>query len=127
MCDSQLADSTQDESCCIYLQVEQVFDHPAIRTKSVWSCGVIYRDISRWTNAEIWCIWDINSTFSDQKEFCSGFSQEIPGIPHETDAQYHIMMYGSHCYAQSSDSQNADFALFRSIKPTNLDIHQQQL
>jgi len=31
-------------------------------------------------------------------------------------------MYGKHDYSQWSDSQNADSALFKLIKPTNVDI-----
>jgi len=31
-------------------------------------------------------------------------------------------MYGYHCYGQFSDSQNVDFALFKSMKRTSLDI-----
>jgi len=37
-------------------------------------------------------------------------------------AEDYVMMYGSPCYSQCSDSQHADFALFKSIKRTNCDI-----
>ena len=50
------------------------------------------------------------------------FVSRIPGILNETDAKYHVMMYGYPFYSQCIDSQNADFALFKSIMRTNLDI-----
>jgi hypothetical protein len=34
-------------------------------------------------------------------------------------------MYSYHDYPKYSDSENADFALFKLIKPTNLDIKMQ--
>jgi len=48
MSNSQLAQSTQNESCCISRQVEGVSNGPSMCRKSVWCCLVIYRDKSRW-------------------------------------------------------------------------------
>ena len=50
------------------------------------------------------------------------FVSRIHGILHGTDAKYHVMMYGLHYYSKCNDGQNADFALFKSINRTNLDI-----
>jgi len=119
---SQLACSTQDESCRTQLPIAQVANHPANCTKSVRCCVFVYRDKSRWTTAEVSSLCDINGTFFNGKDDCWCLSPAILAILHATDAKLHVMMYGYHCYSHCSDGQNGDFSLFKSIEHTNLDI-----
>jgi len=122
MRNSQLVHYTQDEYFCEQLQVAWDSNHPAICTQSVQCWLFIDRDICMWT-ADIRKYWiHINSTFFDRKDVCWYFSEDIPEILLETDAQHHVMLYSEHCYSECSDSQNADFAAFKSIRHTNLDI-----
>jgi len=51
------------------------------------------------------------------------FVSRIPVISCETEAKYHVMMYGWHSDSECIDGPNADFALFKSIMRTNLDIY----
>jgi hypothetical protein len=90
--------------------------------KSVCCCLCVYRDTSWWTTADISCLIDIERTVCDGKDVWWFLSQDIPGILHESHANYAVTMYYKQDYSEWSDGQNADFALFVLIKPTNLDI-----
>ena len=82
----------------------------------------VYKYTLRWTTADISCCIYINRTFFDGKDVWWCLSQEIAGILHESHANHQVIMYCQHDYSQWSNSQNADFALLKLIKPTNLDI-----
>jgi len=57
-------------------------------------------------------------------DFLWCWSHYIVGILYESHHHhYQAMIYGHHDYSQWSDGQNADFALFKVIIPTNLDIN----
>jgi len=66
---------------------------------------------------------DRNSTFFVGNNVCWWLSQEIPGIIPDTDAKHQVMMYGKHCYSHCCDGQNADFALLKLNKSSNLNIN----
>ena len=95
----------------------------AICSKSVWCCLFVYRDTSWWTAADISCLLDIKRTFFDRKNVCWCLSQDIAGIFHESHANHHVIINSEHDYSQLSDGQTSDFALFKLIKATNLDIN----
>jgi len=82
----------------------------------------VCRDILKWTTADISCLIDIKRTFYDGKVVWWCFSQHIARILHETEANYHVITYNWHHYSKSNHSPNADCALFKLIKCTNLDI-----
>ena len=72
--------------------------------------------------ADISFLIDIKWTFLDGKDVWWCLSHNIAGIWYESHPNHQVWMYGQHAYSQCSDSQNADFALFKLLKPTNLDI-----
>jgi hypothetical protein len=61
-------------------------------------------------------------SFLDGNDIWWYMFQAIAGILHVSHANYQVRMYYYHHNSQWSDSQNAGFALFQLIKPTNLDI-----
>jgi len=90
---SQVVRYTQDESCCVWLQVSGIFRHPTIYNNSIWCCLFVSRDKLRCTTAEISWLSDMNRTFFEGKDVCWWSSQKIPGIIHETDINKHVMLY----------------------------------
>jgi len=122
MRNSQLSQSTQDESCYKLLQGARVSNHPAICTKSARCCVIACWHKLKRTTTEILSFSDTNRIFFNGKDIWWCLSQEIPRIIHRTDPEHHLMMYGSQCYSQCGDDQNQDLALFKSIKCTNRKI-----
>jgi len=51
-------------------------------------------------------------------------SPKIRAIFYGTDTNNQVMLYGKHNYSHLNDRQNTDFALFKLIKCSNLDIHE---
>jgi len=119
---SQHGRSTQDESCYALLPVAQIANRHTICTKSVQCCVIVCSDTSWRTTAKISLEWHKNWSFFVRKDVCWSLSQEILGMLNGTDAKYHAMMYGYHCYSQYSDSEKSDLPLFKSNTRTNLDI-----
>ena len=113
---------TQDEYCCISMQVEGVSHRPAIWNMSDRCCLFVYRDTLRCMTAEISWRSDINRTFFDGQDVWWCLYQKLPGILPETDAKNHVMSYGYPNSTHYIDSEKADFAWFKMIKRTNLDI-----
>jgi len=85
-------------------------------------CLFVCRDTLKWATADIPCLRDIKRKFFDRKVVWWWLSQHIAGILHETHAKYQVMRYGFRHYSEWNDCQTADFALFKLIKHTNLDI-----
>jgi len=82
----------QDESCWVWMQVAWVSHHLAICNKSVRCCLLVYRDKLWCATAEIAWLSDITRTLFEGKDVCWCLSQMIPGILHETDANYQVML-----------------------------------
>ena len=104
------------------MQVAGVPHHPTISNRSVWCCLFVYQDELRYTTAELVWLLHIRRKFLECKDVCWCLSQHNLGILHETDAINHFMLYSLPNYSHFVDSQNTDFALFKMIKGTNLDI-----
>jgi len=85
---------TQDESCCIKLQVVEVSHSPEMCNKLVRCCWFIHKDTFRCTTAEVGWLSALNRTLFKGKHFCWCLSQIIPRIIHETDANNRVILYG---------------------------------
>jgi len=94
MSDCQLAHCTQDKAYCVQLQAAQDFKGPAICRKSVRCSLFVFRDIIRWTTAEISSFMNLDRTFFDRKDVWWCQSQAIPGILDETHNNHQVMLYG---------------------------------
>ena len=95
---------------------------PTIVSKSVQCCLCVYRDTSWWTTADISCLIDMKRTFFDGEDVWRYLLQDIAWMLSESHANHQVIMDSLHDHSHWSDGQNADFALFKLIKPTNLDI-----
>ena len=98
---------------------------PAICCESVWWCLFVAWDTLKWTKAEISCVIDRKKNFFNRLNVRWCLPQHIASILGETHADHQVITYGSHYYSEWNDGQNEDFALFKSIKRTNLDIKTQ--
>jgi len=85
---------------------------PAICSKSVRCCVFVCRDVLWWTTAVISCLIYIKMTCFDGKDVWWSLSQDIAGILPKSQANQQVLLYDQHDCSQSSDGQNADFALF---------------
>lgn len=65
----------------------------------------------------------IRMKFFDGMDVWWCFPQHIARILHVTHANHRVMTHGSHYYSDWNESQNADFARFKLIKCTNVDIN----
>jgi len=65
---------------------------------------------------------DINSKFLKCKDIWWCLPQDIPGIIYEADAKNRVMLYSYHDQSLFCDGQNTDFAVFKLIMCTNLDL-----
>jgi len=106
------------------MQFAGVSHLPTSCNKSVRCCLIVYREQSRCMASKIAWLSDINITLFEGQDVCWCLSQINPGILHETDANNQVMLYCLPSYSQCIDSQKADFALFKVIKHTNLDINE---
>jgi len=82
---------TQDEFCCILLQVAGVSHSPAMCNMSVRCCLYVNRDTLWCSTAAIAWLSAIYSTLSHGKDICWCLSQRLPGIIHVTDANNQVM------------------------------------
>jgi len=104
------------------MQIAGVSHHLAIGNQSVQGCVYFSMDRLSCTIAEIWWLSDINMTFFEGKDVGWCLSQKIPGMMPETQANNPVMLYSEPHYSHFIDRQNADLAVFKLSKRTNLEI-----
>ena len=86
ICSKQHVVYTQDESCCVWMQVAGVSHHPSISNESVRWCLFVEQDLLQCTTAKIASLADINRILFEGNDVHWCLFQIILGILYETGA-----------------------------------------